>query len=219
MENYNQLFMYPEIVKEGVTFDVVHCDIEKIFTEQRLQSFEKQIKQHHELYPSIPVNAQFWEKIAATSMEAIEWVPNSHNTNEDLKTEHEGLKKPSLKSGIIKNNTLKFSSHRMSKYKTLDDMIEFLDTRTYDSFLFLARNKEFNNKYLICYMSSKLWKYSEFDWCPKIGVRENTKGSQTGWVGVSKDGNVSVNINFKMSNQLWVDVDLSLVTIVKEIFI
>jgi hypothetical protein len=107
----------------------------------------------------------------------------------------------------------------MSKYGTLDEMIEFLETRTYDSFLFLARDEQIKNKYLICYMPSKLWKYSEFNWEAKVGVRKGNEGKQTGWVGVSQDGNVSAQINFKMSNQLWVDVNLNLITIVKEIFI
>jgi hypothetical protein len=194
--------------------------MEKIFTEQVLQSFEDRIKKHHELYP-IPlyIKAEYWESIASSSLDADGWIPNNHNPNEDLKTEHEGLKEPSLKSGIIKGNTLNFSSHRMSKYGTLDEMIEFLETRTYDSFLFLARDEQIKNKYLICYMPSKLWKYSEFNWEAKVGVRKGNEGKQTGWVGVSQDGNVSVQINFKMSNQLWVDVNLNLITIVKEIFI
>jgi hypothetical protein len=193
--------------------------MEKIFTEQVLQYFEDSIRKHHELYPTLPIKAEYWESIASSSLGCIGWVPNNHNPNEDLNTEHEGLKKPSLKSGIIKGNILNFSSHRMSKYSTLDEMIEFLDNRTYDSFLFLSRDEKINNKYIICHMSSKLWKYSEFNWKPKVGVRKGTKGKQTGWIGVSQDGSVSVQINFKMSNQLWVDVNLNLITIIKEIFI
>jgi hypothetical protein len=194
--------------------------MEKIFTEQVLQSFEDNIKKHHELYP-IPlyVKAEYWESIASSSLGTVGWIPNNHNPNEDLKTKFEGLKEPSLKSGVIKEGVLNFSSHRMSKYETLDEMIEFLENRTYDSFLFLSRDEKIKNKYLICYMPSKLLKYSEFDWKEKVGVRKGTKGKQTGWTGISSDRNISVQINFKMSNQLWVDVNLSLITIVKEIFI
>lgn len=193
--------------------------MKNIFTEQVLQSFEDRIRKHHELYPTLYIKAEYWESIASSSLGSIGWVPNNHNPNEDLNTKHDGLKKPSLKSGVIKGDILNFSSHRMSKYNTLDEMIEFLDNRTYDSFLFLSRDEKINNKYLICYMSSKLWKYSEFNWKPKVGVRKGTKGNQTGWIGVSQDGSVSVQINFKMSNQLWVDVNLNLITIIKEILI
>jgi hypothetical protein len=40
-----------------------------------------------------------------------------------------------------------------------------------------------------------------------------------GWNGVSQDGNVSVNIRFSMSNQLWLDVNRNLLTIIQEIVI
>lgn len=194
--------------------------MEKIFTEQIKQSFEDKIKKHHELYP-IPlyIRAEYWEYIVSSVFKVPNWIANNHNPNEDMNTEHNGMEKPSLKSGVIKQDIINFSSHRMSQYNTLDEMIEFLDNRTYDSFLFLARDEKIENKYLICYMPSKLWKYSEFNWKPIIGIQKRTKGKQMGWNGVSQDGNVSVNIRFSMSNQLWLDVNRNLLTIIQEIVI
>jgi hypothetical protein len=195
--------------------------MEKIFTEQVLESFEDKIKEHHQLYPNIPVNAQYWESIASQSLNVVGWVVNNHNPNEDFNTEIKGLLNPSLKAGIWNGDVLKFSSHRMSKFNELSQMVNFLDTRDYDSYLFLSRkkNKSFGYHYLVCYMKSKKWKYSELVWTPIFGVRKNTQGKQQGWKGEGLDGKLTVTINFKMSNQLWVEVDTNLITIVKEIFI
>jgi hypothetical protein len=195
--------------------------MEKIFTEQVLESFEDKIKEHHQLYPNIPVNAQYWESIASQSLNVVGWVVNNHNPNEDFNTEIKGLLTPSLKAGIWNGDVLKFSSHRMSKFNELSQMVNFLDTRDYDSYLFLSRkkNKSFGYHYLVCYMKSKKWKYSELVWTPIFGVRKNTQGKQQGWKGEGLDGKLTVTINFKMSNQLWVEVDTNLITIVKEIFI
>jgi hypothetical protein len=195
--------------------------MEKIFTEQALESIEDKIKQHHQLYPNIPVNAQYWESIASQSLNVIGWVANNHNPNEDFNTEIKGLLNPSLKAGICNGDVLEFSSHRMSKFNELPQMINFLDSRDYDSYLFLSRkkNESFSHHYLVCYMESKKWKYSELIWTPIFGVRKNTIGKQQGWKGEGLDGKLTVRINFKMSNQLWVEVDTSLITIVKEIFI
>jgi len=181
----------------------------------------EKLKKHHELYPEIPVKAEYWESIASQSLNVNDWVPNKHNPNEDFRTKVEGIKKPSLKAGVIVENILSFSSHRMSKFSELSEMTNFLDTRDYDSYLFLSRNenKSFKYHYSVGYMYSKKWKYSELSWEPIIGVKGKTKGKQQGWKGEGLNGKIKVKIQFKMSNQLWVDVDTSLITIVKEIFI
>jgi hypothetical protein len=68
-------------------------------------------------------------------------------------------------------------------------------------------------------MPSKLWKFSDLKWEHIIGVRGKNTGKQQGWKSTSNDGKVSLKIQFSMSNQLWIDIDLSLITIIKEIFI
>lgn len=186
-----------------------------------LDSIENNLRLHHELYFEIPVKAEYWEVNASKSLNVENWVANNHNPNEDFQTKIEGLLKPSLKAGVIKGNTLTFSSHRMSKFTEIEDMLTFLDNRDYDSYLFLSRKKsnKYKYHYLVGYMPSKKWKYSELSWEPIIGVRGKSTGKQQGWKGLGHDGKVSVKITFSMSNQLWVDVDMSLITIVKEIFI
>lgn len=195
--------------------------MEEIFTQDVLNSFEDKIQEHHKLYPDIPIKAEYWESIASQSLNVSDWIVNNHNPNADFETKFQGLLKPSLKSGKMKKNLLKFSSHRMSEFTELSDMIDFLDNRDYDSYLFLSRkkNKSFTHHYLIGYMSSKKWKYSELTWTPIFGVRERTKGKQQGWKGEGLGGKLTVTISFKMSNQLWVEIDTNLITIVKEIFI
>jgi hypothetical protein len=186
-----------------------------------INSIENNLRLHHELYPQIPVRAEYWEANASKSLNVENWIVNNHNPNEDFQTNIDGLLKPSLKAGIIEGTTLNFSSHRMSKYSELKDMVNFLDTRDYDSYLFLSRKESASCKYhyLVGYMSSKKWKYSDLTWTPTIGTKGKSKGTQQGWRGEGLDGKVKVKIQFKMSNQLWVDIDMSLITIIKEIFI
>jgi hypothetical protein len=190
-----------------------------IFNESILSSFENKIAQHHKLYPEIIIKAEYWECIAKNSLGVENWIPNNHNPNEDFKTNFEGLKEPSLKSGVISNGKLTFSSHRMSKFNELSEMLNFLDGRTYDSYLFLARKENEEKKYYICYMPSKLWKFSDLRWSPIIGTRGKNTDKQSGWQGVSDDDKISCKIQFSMSNQLWVEVDSSLVSFLKEILI
>jgi hypothetical protein len=193
--------------------------MEQIFKESVLSSIESKIKSHHELYPKLEVKDVYWECIVADSFGVTDWTPHNHNPNGDLKIKVYGLNEPSLKSGKIENNILKFSSHRMSKFAELDEMLNFLDTRTYDSYLFLARPESGDLNYFVCYMPSKILKYSELQWNPTFAQKGKKKGKQSGWYGVSKDGKIKCKIVFSMSSQLWVDVDMSLITLVKEIFI
>jgi hypothetical protein len=193
--------------------------MEQIFKESVLSSFESKIKKHHELYPNLEVKDVYWESIVADSFGVTDWKAHNHNPNGDLKIRINGLIEPSLKSGKIENNILKFSSHRMSKFTELDEMLNFLDTRTYDSYLFLARPESGDLNYSVCYMPSKTWKYSELRWNPTFSQKGKKKGKQSGWYGVSNDGKIKCKIVFSMSSQLWVDVDMSLITLVKEIFI
>jgi hypothetical protein len=194
--------------------------MKEILNKTVLDSLEQKVLQHHGLYPEIPVKAEYWECIVKGCLNVKNWTPNNHNPNEDLVTEYNGLERPSLKSGVINGSRMVFSSHRMSKFDNIDDMLEFLDTRTYDSYLFLARNKgESGKKYSVCYMPSKLWKFSDLKWEPIIGVKGKNKGKQQGWKTSSPDGKIELKIQFSMSNQLWIDIDLSLITIIKEIFI
>jgi hypothetical protein len=124
-----------------------------VLTELTLESLEHKIMQHHQLYSKIPIKAEYWESIVCDVLNIECWIPNNHNINEDLNTNIFGLMKPSLKSGIMSEDTLTYSSHRMTRYSELIEMIHFLDNTTYDSHLFLARkNTKDHFHYCICYM-------------------------------------------------------------------
>jgi hypothetical protein len=181
-----------------------------------IDEIRRRISAHHQLYDNLPVKAELWEHICHKVFGDEGWKPFNHSTNNDIRTNIEGMKVPSLKGGIIKDNILKFSSHRTTKHKSLEDKIKFLDSVEYDSFLFLARRDDGKiGEYVVCHMPSKTWKYSELEW----SVNVNKKGFESGWSATSSDKKISLKIEKSMSHQLWIDVDMSLVTIITEIFI
>lgn len=191
-----------------------------VITESILDSFEHKIRQHHQLYPKIPIKAEYWESIVANGLNTEGWIPNNHNINEDLKTNISGLMRPSLKSGIISEDILTYSSHRMSRYSELTEMTYFLDNTTYDSHLFLARkNTKDHFNYCICYMPAGLIKFSELEWTPILATKGNKKGKQTGWSAISQDGKIKCKIQFSMSNQLWIEIHKNLFMIMREIHV
>lgn len=183
-----------------------------MISEDILDKIGDLIKQHVELYPKLPVKAEQFESIVSKATGSY-WVPNNHNSNEDMITEIKGIEKPSLKSGVIKDNILKFSSHRTTKHKTLQDKINFLTTRTYDSYLCLSRsNKDQPHNYTLIYFDKNVINYNSLKWVDTY----NKGGSHIGWVGKNEDSTIRISIIKSMSHQVWVEIDISKVKILEK---
>jgi hypothetical protein len=102
-------------------------------SEETLKQIETKIQQHHQIY-RIPVKAESWEDLAdqAINGEKTEYKPFNHNIVFDLNlTVDSNHYKSSLKAGVIKGNRLHFSSHRLGRFESLDDKINFLDNVEY----------------------------------------------------------------------------------------
>lgn len=90
-----------------------------------------------------------------------DWKPNrSHQIGKDMELYNYKKSKISCKSGIIKNNILKISGSRTSKQKTLKEKIHHLCIDRENWYFCLAKEKPFNNKYLLCIFKSELIKES-----------------------------------------------------------
>lgn len=177
---------------------------------KKLIYFGQLIKKHSELYPSLPLKAEQFESLFARVVQG-QWNPNNHNTSEDMLTEVAGMKKPSLKSGIIRNGVLTISSHRTTKYKTLEDKIGFLESRTYDSYVCLSRPDEDKpHKYNLIHFDKKIINYRSLDWSNTY----NKKGDHSGWLGVDKG--IKVKIVKSMSDQVWINLDMDKVNVLSE---
>jgi len=179
-----------------------------MITESQLIKFGELIRKHTELYPNLPVKAENFESLIS-SVIGCEWKPNNHNQNADIITEIDGLRRPSLKSGIIKNNTLTISSHRTTKYKTLQGKLNFLDNRTYDSYLCLSRPHESDiiHSYHLIYFEKNLINFNSLNWHETINKHNN----HSGWEGHNDDKSIVVKIIKSMSDQVWITLNLNLV--------
>lgn len=183
-----------------------------MISKDKLDKLGELIQQHVLLYPKLSVKAEQFESLFSVITES-EWLPNNHNPNEDMITEIKGIEKPSLKSGSIKDNTLVISSHRTTKYKTLQDKIDFLKTRTYDSYICLARpNKDHPHEYNLIYINKNVIDYDSLEWVDTY----SKDGSHSGWIGKDEEGTISVSIIKSMSHQVWIKVDLSKVQILRK---
>lgn len=182
-------------------------------SETELNLIGEKIGQHAELYPKIPVQAMYFESIVSQTL-GCPWVPMNHNPNQDLETRIYDMMKPSLKSGFEKNGFLTISSHRLTTHHTLEDKIEFLNSREYDSYLCLTHIKNENkiHKYKMIYFPKQVIDWNSIQWIDTY----NKKGEHNGYFGTNLDRSVRAKIIFSMSHQLWIDIDMNLITILKE---
>jgi hypothetical protein len=128
-----------------------------IISEELIKNFETQINKHHEIY-RIPIKAEAWEDLADKVLNENEsdFIPFNHGTGSDINFKiGEKTFSPNLKSGVIKEGVLTFSSHRLSRFKTLEEKLNFLNKVEYDSYLFLSRQdgNEWDKEYHIFYLN------------------------------------------------------------------
>jgi hypothetical protein len=146
-----------------------------MITKTQITKLGNLIYEHSKLYPKISVKAEQFESLFSNAISS-DWTPNNHNTNEDMITEIDGMKTPSLKSGVIKNRFLTISSHRTTTYKTLENKLDFLKNRTYDSYICLSRpDKQKVHKYQLLYFSKSLINFDLLNWVDTY----NKKGNMT----------------------------------------
>jgi hypothetical protein len=183
-----------------------------MITEAAIEKLGEKIQKHSELYPNLPVKAEQFESLFSDVFET-EWVPNNHNTNEDMTTVIEGMERPSLKSGLGKDGSVKISSHRTTTHKTLQEKIKFLDSRTYDSYVCLSRpDKKKTHKYQLLYLPKSVIKFDSLIWIDTY----NKKGISSGWKGKSSDNLIEVDIVKSMSDQVWIKINMKLLTVLAE---
>ena len=157
-----------------------------------------------------PINAERWEEIIYTALksmnlnEEIGWDVGSHSPGMDISVGGEGI---SAKSGQLTSTSIKISSHRLTRFETLEEMIEFIDDKNYTKYYCLARKT-----------LSKTTTYTiyEID-ADVVDASSATWGNvPSGCDGVQANG-VKLKIVNKMSNQLWLEIPLSLTTKLKTI--
>jgi hypothetical protein len=175
----------------------------------QIKKLEDLIRLHSQLYPKLPVKAEQFESLFSSAI-GSEWTPNNHNPNEDMITEVHSMTRPSLKSGVIKDGYLTISSHRTTSHKTLQEKLDFLNSRTYDSYVCLSRTDEEKiHKYQLLYFPKNIINFNSLSWVDTY----NKKGEKSGWVGIDQDKLIEVKIIKSMSHQVWIKIDINLITV------
>ena len=185
--------------------------IERSYMNENIASaIEKRIKRYHENF-SLPLMAEQWEEVLTRSLRDVglkpEWDNDrSHKVGEDIYEESIG--RISCKSGSLEKDSVKFNGSRTTRFKTLEEKLNFLSSPHDDVYFMLAKDKKDimskNFKYKVLVFPSTVCKVNKLKW-------EETK---SGWKGT---GDFSAMISRSMSDQLWTTLPLDKVEHVLEI--
>lgn len=157
----------------------------------------------------VPINADRWEELIFTTLRDMKetyqggepkWVRGSHAPGADVWTDKFAI---SAKSGALKNGFLVLSSCRLTRFKSLEEMIAFLDGpagKNFNFYLCCAR-VETNHEltYRVYKVPVEVFVASSMDW----------RKTKSGWEGRDTNG-VRASIVKKMSNQLWLNIPIGL---------
>jgi len=168
-------------------------------------SIKTRLRQHHDLYPSIPVKAEYWESALVGAIKDQQpklkptWTCGSQQIGRDV-TLSNGVE-VSCKSGQVHGGkTIKISSSSLSRFG--DDtamMREYLRTTKTDDFIlclstFKSPSKAFDGRYLYSIFDSRVVNYDDMEW-EVFGKDNNVRGTNA-------DG-ISLTITKAMGWQVW----------------
>ena len=171
------------------------------------------VTSHHKIY-DLPVLGEYWENVLSKSLKANgidnDWTPDLNHV-QGLDMIIEDKLRVSCKSGQImgkEQNDLKFSGSRMTKYKTLEDKLNYLSVKKEDVYMLLSRSKKDwdkgERKYSFIAFPSDILQYNSMNWVDTFA----TKGSNAGKLNGHKASNevLDANISFSCSHQLWTKI-------------
>lgn len=157
----------------------------------------------------IYVNADNWEEAIVLALkkmnETPEWELGSHAKGADVKTKKFAI---SAKSGSVSKGYLTISSYRLTRYGSIKEMNAFIiDEINYDYYLCCAREEtgDGGRAYTVYLIDSSVFKPSVGDW----HAFQNKHNKEAGYKCSLSNGTEG-RIVYNMSNQLWMDIPLTL---------
>ena len=171
------------------------------------------VMSHHKIY-DLPVLGEYWENVLSKSLKANginnDWTPDLNHV-QGLDMIIEDQLRVSCKSGQIMGkgqNDLKFSGSRMTKYKTLEDKLNYLSIKKEDVYMLLSRSKKDwdkgERKYSFIAFPSDILQYSSMNWVDTFTKRGNNIGKLNGHKASNEV--LDANISFSCSHQLWTKI-------------
>lgn len=176
-----------------------------------IEKITEKLKLHHTLY-RCPVNGNYFEDIFDSCINDTSdtWTWGSHSSGADV-IGPDGIRYQN-KSGMIdfKSNTLRWSGHRTTTHKTLEEKINFISEKHCDKYAMLARNDlEWDNniqRYYFFMIDASIIDYKALNWTERLSKKSN---DVVGWVGESPNVKYTAKIDIATSHQLWTTVDLT----------
>tara|TARA_B100000575_G_scaffold36630_1_gene24662 strand:+ start:87 stop:764 length:678 start_codon:yes stop_codon:yes gene_type:complete len=180
----------------------------------------KAIKQeiiNHSGCNRFPIKGEQWEEISVRALQSVglnaEWKAGSHGSGADiwLANLNQGISNKSGKITRTKSTgkyELSISSYRTTKYKTLEEKLDFFDGdgKNFKNYLILTREEDENTrKYKVIFIDASKITAKKLKWSVKTGKTSK----QTGWSGVNKNLGIKMNIVKSMSDQFWIYLDLN----------
>ena len=189
-------------------------------TNKIILSAKEQIRSQVEAWNNFsrfPLKGELWEERLSLGLahagHPTDWEPDgNHKPGVDLTIVGQEISF-SCKSGKLKNGVLSISSYRTTKQKTLQEKLDYHDSKEakpFSHYAVLVRTAD--DKKQICLIIEKDYiNAKNLSWEMKLSTRGKNKGTPTGWSGSSKS--IDMKIQKAMSDQFWYYLDWeSLVT-------
>lgn len=164
-------------------------------------------------FSSFPLKGELWEERLKLAFEnagyPTDWKPDgNHIPGVDFSLIDQDISF-SCKSGKLKNGVLTISSYRTTKYKTLNEKLDYHDSKLakpFSHYAVLVRDDD--NKQQHCLIIEKSYISAKtLTWKQNVGSRGKSVGKLTGWTGSSDS--VDMKIQKSMSDQFWYYLDWS----------
>lgn len=167
----------------------------------------ERLRLHHKVYDSrckdVYLEENFHKALLSLNISNM-WKSGSHAVKFDIVTNGPDV---GIKSGKLdfKRNLLEYSGSRLGSHDTIEKKIVFLEENKPHYTFFMAQ-KEKCNSYFFCVLKNSLLSY-KLDW------------KQTDKKFIAESEKYRFEIRDSMSSQLWTEVDLDLLSFMKELVI
>lgn len=158
-------------------------------------------------FSKFPLKGEMWEERLSLAFEDAgfpsDWEPDgNHKSGIDFSLINQPFSY-SCKSAVLKNGILPISSYRTTKYKTLQEKLNYHDSpaaKPFTHYAILVRDMD--NKQQVCIFIDKSYiSAKSLTWQETLGVRGKNKGKVNGWKG--SNNLMEMKIVKSMSDQFW----------------
>lgn len=168
---------------------------------------QERLRLHHSIYMTLCKDSyleeNFHRSLQALGIPSV-WTPGNHNVKFDIQIS--GLAPDiGVKSGTLEHtkNLVSYSGSRLGSHKTIQDKISFLEKNKPHFTFFMSEKKNSSSYYFSVLQNSKI--------CYDVKWTETNSGYH------AKTDGYSLKIQKSMSWQLWSEIDLRLLSYIKEI--